>query len=106
MFDNITNSLSKVFDTLAGKKILNEGHIDTAMREVRIALLEADVSLEIAKEFIKKVREKAVGQKVIRDVNPTQMIIKIVNDELVELLGSEFAEIDLIQRLKILLHIE
>ncbi len=95
MFDNITNSLSKVFDTLAGKRILNEDHIDTAMREVRIALLEADVSLGVSKEFIKKVKEEALGQQVIKNVNPTQMIIKIVNDQLVELLGSEKSEINL-----------
>ncbi len=95
MFDNITNSLTKVFDSLAGKKLLNEGHIDTAMREVRIALLEADVSLEVSKEFIKKVKEEALGKQVIKDVNPTQMIIKIVNDQLVELLGSDTQEINL-----------
>jgi signal recognition particle subunit SRP54 len=95
MFDNITNSLGRVFDGLAGKKLLNEGHIDTAMREVRIALLEADVSLEVSKSFIKKVKEEAIGQKVIKDVNPTQMIIKIVNDQLVELLGSESSEVNL-----------
>ena len=95
MFNNITNSLHKVFDTLSGKRIISEDHIDTAMREVRIALLEADVSLGVAKEFIKKVKEEALGQQVIKNVNPTQMIIKIVNDELVKLLGSELSEINL-----------
>lgn len=95
MFDNITNSLGKIFDGLAGKKILNEEHINSAMREVRIALLEADVSLDVSREFIKKVKEEALGQQVIKDVNPTQMIVKIVNDQLVELLGSEQSEINL-----------
>lgn len=95
MFDNITNSLGRVFDSIAGKRILTESHLDTAMREVRIALLEADVSLEVAREFIKKVREDAVGEQVIKNINPTQMIIKIVNDHLVELLGSQTSEINL-----------
>lgn len=95
MFDNITNSLSRVFDSIAGKKIISESHLETAMREVRIALLEADVSLEVVREFIKKVREDAIGQEVIKNINPTQMIIKIVNDHLVEILGSEINEINL-----------
>jgi signal recognition particle subunit SRP54 len=95
MFDNITSSLTKVFDTLSGKKMLSEEHIDVAMREVRVALLEADVSLNVSKEFISNVKKKALGQQVIKKVNPTQMIIKIVNDELVELLGSESSQINL-----------
>ena len=95
MFEGITKGLNKVFDSISGKKLLNEDHIKTAMREVRIALLEADVSLPVSKEFIKKVEEEAIGQKVIKNVNPTQMIIKIVNDQLVELLGSEQSEINL-----------
>lgn len=95
MFDNITNSLSRVFDNLAGKKILTESHIDSAMREVRVALLEADVALPVAKDFIAKVKEEAIGTQVIKNVNPTQMIIKIVNDHLVDLLGSDASEINL-----------
>ncbi len=95
MFKNITNSLNKVFDSLSGQKILNENHVKTAMREVRIALLEADVSLEVTKDFIEKVQEEALGQKVLKNINPTEMIIKIVNDQLTELLGSEQSEINL-----------
>ena len=95
MFNNITNSLNKAFESLSGQKTLSESHIKTAMREVRIALLEADVSLEVAKNFINKIQDEALGQKVLKDINPTQMIIKIVNDNLVELLGSEQSEINI-----------
>jgi signal recognition particle subunit SRP54 len=95
MFDNITNSLSKVFDSLSGKKFISEDHLNDAMREIRVALLEADVSLSIAKEFIAKVKAEALGQEVIKTVSPGQMIVKIVYDQMVELLGSQKAEINL-----------
>jgi len=95
MFDNITNSLSKVFSTFSGKKFISEENLNDAMREIRIALLEADVSLPIAKEFINKVKAEAVGKEVIKTVSPGQMIIKIVYDEMVKLLGSELSEINL-----------
>lgn len=95
MFDNITNSLSKVFDSFAGKKFISEESLNDAMREIRIALLEADVSLPIAKEFIAKVKEEAIGKEVIKTVSPSQMIVKIVHDHMVELLGSEKSEINL-----------
>jgi len=95
MFDNITNSLSKVFSTFAGKKFISEENLNDAMREIRIALLEADVSLPIAKEFINKIKAEAVGKEVIKTVSPGQMIVKIVYDEMVKLLGSEKAEINL-----------
>lgn len=95
MFDNFTKNLSKIFDSLAGKKTINEDDLNLAMREIRIALLEADVSLEVAKNFIANVKEKALGEQVIKAVSPAQMIVKIVHDELVELLGSEKSEINL-----------
>ena len=95
MFDNITNSLSKVFSTFSGKKFISEENLNDAMREIRIALLEADVSLPIAKEFINKIKAEAVGKEVIKTVSPGQMIVKIVYDEMVKLLGSEKAEINL-----------
>jgi len=95
MFDNITNSLSKVFDSFSGKKFISEDHLNEAMREIRVALLEADVSLVVAKEFIAKIKAEALGQEVIKTVSPGQMIIKIVYDQMVELLGSERAEINL-----------
>ncbi|MES2677791.1 MAG: signal recognition particle protein [Pseudomonadota bacterium] len=95
MFDNITNSLSKVFSSFSGKKFISEENLNDAMREIRIALLEADVSLSIAKEFINKIKAEAVGKEVIKTVSPGQMIVKIVYDEMVKLLGSERAEINL-----------
>ncbi|MFT6331761.1 MAG: signal recognition particle subunit SRP54 [Lentimonas sp.] len=95
MFDNITNSLTRAFDSLSGKKFISEDHLNDAMREIRIALLEADVSLPIAKEFIAKVKIEAAGQQVIKSVSPAQMITKIVHDEMVKLLGSEKSEINL-----------
>jgi signal recognition particle subunit SRP54 len=95
MFDNITNSLNKVFSSFSGKKFISEENLNDAMREIRIALLEADVSLPIAKEFINKIKAEAIGREVIKTVSPAQMIIKIVHDEMVNLLGSEKAEINL-----------
>ena len=95
MFDNITNSLSKVFSSFSGKKFISEDALNDAMREIRIALLEADVSLPVVKDFIGKVKEKAIGEQVIKNVSPGQMIIKIVYDELVAVLGSEKSELNL-----------
>jgi len=94
MFDNITNNLSKIFSSLAGKKFISEDDLNLSLREIRVALLEADVSLPIVREFINKIKEKAIGEQVIKNVSPAQMIIKIVSDELVEILGSEKSEIN------------
>ena len=95
MFDNLSGNLTKTFDRLLGKKFISEDNLNEAMREIRIALLEADVSLPIAKEFINKVKEEALGKQVIKSVSPAQMITKIVHDEMVKLLGSEKSEINL-----------
>jgi signal recognition particle subunit SRP54 len=95
MFDNITNSLSKVFTSFSGKRLISEDDLNKAMREIRIALLEADVSLPVAKDFINKVKEEAAGKQVIKNISPGQMIVKIVQDQLVDLLGSEKSELDL-----------
>jgi signal recognition particle subunit SRP54 len=95
MFDNITSSFSKVFDSFAGKKFISEDNLNDAMREIRVALLEADVSLSVAKDFIAKVKEEALGQQVIKSVSPSQMIVKIVHDQMVQLLGSQKAELNL-----------
>ncbi len=94
MFDNFSNKITKVFDVLAGKKFISEGDLNASMREIRIALLEADVSLAIAKDFIEKVKLEALGQEVVKSVSAGQMVVKIVNDELVKLLGDEKSEID------------
>ena len=95
MFDRLSDQLGQTFSRLRGKGYLTEKDIQAAMREVRIALLEADVALTIAKDFIKQVSEEAVGESVIKNVNPAQMVIKIVQDKLTELLGSEHQAINL-----------
>ncbi len=98
MFDSFSGKITRVFDSLAGKKFISEDDLNSSMREIRIALLEADVSLPIAKDFIEKVKNEAIGQQVIKSVSAGQMIVKIVNDELVKLLGDEKSEIDFNRR--------
>lgn len=95
MFDSLSDKLGSIFDKLKGRGALKEGDVREAMREVRIALLEADVALPVVKDFIAKVTERAVGQEVMRSVSPGQMVIKIVNDQLVEMLGSDTVGISL-----------
>lgn len=95
MFDNLSQQLGGVFDRLRGRGALKEEDVRAAMREVRIALLEADVALPVVREFINKVTEEAVGQKVLKSVVPGQQVVKIVNDALTEILGSEVSELDL-----------
>ena len=89
MFSSLTNKLSSVFDKLSFKKHITESDIELAIREIRIALLEADVSLPVIKLLIEKIKEKAIGEKIIKGVNPTQQIIKIVNDEIILILGGK-----------------
>lgn len=89
MFDNLSDRLSGVFDKLKGRGALSEQDVRDAMREVRVALLEADVALPVARRFIDKVTEKAIGSEVLKSVTPGQQVVKIVNDELVEMLGGE-----------------
>lgn len=89
MFDNLSDRLGGVFDKLRGRGALKEQDVRDAMREVRIALLEADVALPVARRFIDSVTEKAVGHSVLRSVTPGQQVVKIVNDALVEMLGGE-----------------
>ena len=88
MFNNLTKNFSGIFDKLFKGGLLTEEQIDLAMREVRIALLEADVALPVAKAFIAQVKEKAIGQEVIKAISPRQMVIKIIHDELVSVLGG------------------
>ena len=89
MFDALTDKLSSVFDGLTGRGALSEKDVSAAMREIRVALLEADVALPVVKDFIGKVKEEAVGEAVIKSVTPGQMVIKIVHDALVEMLGGD-----------------
>ena len=95
MFDSLSDRLGSVFERLRGRGALTEADVRAAMREVRVALLEADVALPVARDFVDKVTERAVGQEVIRSVTPGQMVVKIVNDALVEMLGSETAELNI-----------
>ena len=95
MFESLNDRLGSIFDGLRRRGTLSEKDIDTAMREVRIALLEADVALPVVKEFITSLKEKALGQEVIKNVNPAQMVIKLVQDHLEELLGAEDPELNL-----------
>ena len=93
MFDSLSGRLNGVFETLTRRGALSESDVDSALRDVRIALLEADVALPVVKDFVGGVREKAVGADVLKSVAPGQQVIKIVNDHLVEMLGGETAEI-------------
>lgn len=89
MFDTLQDRLGGIFDTLTGRGALSEKDVEAALREVRVALLEADVALPVVKDFIKGVKDKAIGEDVIRSVSPGQQVIKIVHDALVEMLGGD-----------------
>ena len=95
MFDSLSDRLGGVFDRLRGRGALREEDVLAAMREVRIALLEADVALPVVRRFVDQVSEQAVGQSVLKSVTPGQQVVKIVNDALVEMLGGGTAELDL-----------
>jgi len=95
MFESLSDRLSGIFDKLTGKGALSEADVAAAMREVRRALLEADVALEVVRGFIERVSEKAVGHEVLKSVTPGQQVVKIVHDEMVAMLGDDAAGIDL-----------
>jgi signal recognition particle subunit SRP54 len=95
MFDSLSERLGGVFERLRGRGALNEADVRTAMREVRIALLEADVALPVARDFVDKVTEQAIGQQVLRSITPGQQVVKIVHDALVDMLGSDTAELEI-----------
>src|ERR1700735_4279485 len=92
MFDGLTERLSGVFDRLSGRGVLSEKDVDEALREVRVALLEADVALPVVREFIAKAKEAAAGEAVIRSIRPADQVVKIVYDGLVEMLGGDEPE--------------
>ena len=96
MFENLTGRLGDVLGKLTKRGALTEADVSEVMREVRVALLEADVALPVVKSFIKKVKAKAVGTEVLKSINPGQMVIKVVHDQLVETLGSESQDLNLI----------
>jgi signal recognition particle subunit SRP54 len=91
MFDSLSDRLNDVFDRLRGRGALGEDDVTAALREIRIALLEADVALPVVRDFVAAVRERAIGQEVLRSVTPGQMVVKIVHDHLVEMLGGSAA---------------
>ena len=95
MFDNLTNKLENIFSKLKSAPSLNEEQVNSGLKEIRQALLEADVALSVAKEFITNIKPKAIGQEIIRSTSPGQMIVKIVHDELVNILGTKNEEINL-----------
>ena len=95
MFDNLTNKLENIFSKLKSAPSLSEEQVDSGLKEIRQALLEADVALSVAKEFIANVKQKAIGQEIVRSISPGQMIVKIVYDELVNILGAKNEELNL-----------
>ncbi|MBQ2634351.1 MAG: signal recognition particle protein [Oscillospiraceae bacterium] len=97
-FESLSDKLSAAFRKLRGKGRLNESDVKEAMREVRLALLEADVSYKVVKDFVKRVTERAVGRDVLESLSPAQMVIKIVNEELIALMGSESQKLNISSR--------
>ncbi len=95
MFESLSDRLSAVFRKFRGQGTLNESNIQDGLREVRLALLEADVNLKVVREFIERVREKSLGQDVLKNLNPAQQVVKIVHEELIELLGGDAAKLEL-----------
>ena len=95
MFENLTNKLENIFSKLKSAPSLTEEQVDSGLKEIRLALLEADVALSVVKDFIGNVKPKAIGQEIIKSTSPGQMIVKIVYDELVSILGSKNEEINL-----------
>src|SRR5881392_1517961 len=89
MFDNLSDKLQRVFKSLRGEGKLTAANMETALREIRVALLEADVHFRVVKQLIENIKVKALGEEVLTALSPTQQVIKIVKDELVHILGSD-----------------
>ena len=94
MFDNLSDRLEAIYKKLKGRGVLKEADVDEALREIRVSFIEADVSLSVIKSFLDKVREKAVGKEVLKSLTPGHQMVKIVNDELTQLLGEDFIDIE------------
>src|SRR5213594_28297 len=95
MFDTLSGKLQNAFKNLRGLGKISESNVSDSLREVRMALLDADVNFKVARDFIERVKEKAIGQEVIQSIQPGQQVIKIIHDEMVELLGSQNASLEL-----------
>jgi len=93
MFENLQEKLQRAFKTLRGQATLTEENIDEALREIRMALLEADVNFKVVKQLIDQIRAKAIGQEVMTALSPGEQVIKILRDELVEVLGKDTARV-------------
>src|SRR5512132_1389518 len=93
MFENLSDKLQRTFKNLRGQGTLTEENIGEALKEIRLALLEADVNFKVVKELIDHIREKAVGQEVMTSLSPAEQVIKIVRDELIAILGKDTAKI-------------
>ncbi len=92
-FENLTEKFKRIFKTIKGEARLTESNMDSVLKEIRVALLDADVNYKVVKNFILRIKERALGEKVYTELNPSEMVIKIVNDELIKLLGSDSSEI-------------
>ena len=92
MFDSLTSKLGEIFDGLTKRGVLSASDVDSALREIRLALLEADVALDVVKSFIESVKQQAIGEEILRSVTPGQMVVKLVHDHLVEMLGGDYDE--------------
>ncbi|MDR0611731.1 MAG: signal recognition particle protein [Planctomycetaceae bacterium] len=95
MLDSITKGFSNVIERIKGRRFISEGDLDNTLRDIRLTLLEADVSLPVVKNFVKSLKETIVGQEIIKKISPADMIIKLVNDELIKIFGDEKGEINL-----------
>src|SRR5882672_3506299 len=95
MFDSLSSKLQNTFRNLRGLGKISESNVGDSLREVRLALLEADVNFKVARDFIERVRAKSIGQEVLQSIQPGQQIVKVIHDELVDLLGSRNAALDL-----------
>ena len=95
MFDTLNTKFEKIVQSIRGKAVISETDLEVTLREIRIALLEADVSLVVVKEFINSIKSNILGKEILKSVKPDQMIIKLVQDELVKILGSENKSLNL-----------
>src|ERR1700682_616893 len=103
MFGALSDKFQNLFSSLAGKKALTEENIAEAVRQIRLALLDADVNYTVVSNFVKRVKEKAIGDAVLKSVTPGQQFTKIIHDELIELMGSVEAPLDLNGKLSVIM---
>ncbi|MFQ3548917.1 MAG: signal recognition particle receptor subunit alpha [Armatimonadota bacterium] len=98
MFESLSDKLQNVFKKLRSHGSLTENDVNESLREIRLVLLEADVNFKVVKDFVARIKEKAIGQDIFKGLNPAQQVIKIVNEELIELLGGENVKLNVAQK--------